>query len=209
MKSRPGHGTRGPIGERGPGEVRIIAGAWRRRSIPVPAVEGLRPTPNRVRETVFNWLSHAYGGDFSDRSVLDLFAGSGALGFEAASRGAARVVLVDRDRSALAQLEATRTMLGAMQVEIQAADGLTFATHLGQTGARFDMIFLDPPFGHRVIDDALPLAAALLAAAGYLYVESESALREETLAALDLSLHRADKAGEVFYHLLRRNIQEQ
>ena len=208
MKTRAGPGTRVPRGERGPGEVRIIAGAWRRRSIAVPAAAGLRPTPNRVRETVFNWLAHAFGGDLSGRSVLDLFAGSGALGFEAASRGAKPVVLVDRDAATLSQLEATRAMLGATQVEIHAADGLAFATRLGRSGARFDTIFLDPPFGHRLIDDALPLASDLLAEDGYLYVESDGELDEAALAALQLSRHRADRAGAVFYHLLRRNIKE-
>lgn len=121
------------------GRVRIVGGEWRGRRIDVPRGLDVRPTADRVRETLFNWLGQTLDGAV----CLDLYAGSGALGFEAASRGALRVVLVERTREALAALHATRTALGAQQVEIVAADALRY---LARTDARFDVVFLDPPF---------------------------------------------------------------
>lgn len=122
-----------------PGRVRIVGGLWRGRRIEVPNGRDLRPTPDRVRETLFNWLGqHLHGA-----ACLDLYAGSGVLGFEAASRGAARVILVERDRAALAALHATRSALDARQVEIVACDALRY---LAQVETRFDVVFLDPPF---------------------------------------------------------------
>src|SRR6187455_3538465 len=121
------------------GVLRIIGGKYRSRQLRVPARPGLRPTPDRVRETLFNWL----GQDLTGLACLDLFAGSGALGFEAASRGAARVVLVEKDRVALAELERSLAALGAAQVSIVAGDAHAFLKH---EQARFDVVFLDPPF---------------------------------------------------------------
>lgn len=121
------------------GRVRIVGGEWGGRRIDVPSGTDVRPTPDRVRETLFNWL----GQTLDEAVCLDLYAGCGVLGFEAASRGAARVVLVERARSALDALRATHAALGAQQVEIVAADALHY---LAQTGARFDVVFLDPPF---------------------------------------------------------------
>jgi len=126
-----------------PGRVRIVAGAWRGRRIDVPQRRDLRPTPDRVRETLFNWLGQRLPGAV----CLDLYAGSGVLGFEAASRGAARVVLVEHDRAALASLHATRTALDAQQVEIVASDALRY---LERVERRFDVVFLDPPFRQNV-----------------------------------------------------------
>lgn len=122
-----------------PGRVRIVGGLWRGRRIEVPQGRDLRPTPDRVRETLFNWL----GQNLHGAVCLDLYAGSGVLGFEAASRGAARVILVERERAALAALHATRTALDARQVEIVASDALRY---LAQAETRFDVVFLDPPF---------------------------------------------------------------
>ena len=119
--------------------MRIIGGAWRGRRIEVPRERDLRPTPDRVRETLFNWLGQTLEGAV----CLDLYAGSGVLGFEAASRGAVRVVLVERARGALAALHATRMALDARQVEIVLADALRY---LEASDARFDVVFLDPPF---------------------------------------------------------------
>jgi len=119
--------------------LRVIGGRYRRRLIRVPARPGLRPTPDRVRETLFNWL----GQDLTGLACLDLYAGSGVLGFEAASRGAARVVLVERDRGTLAALHSTRAALDARAVEIVAGDALRY---LERVDARFDVVFLDPPF---------------------------------------------------------------
>src|SRR6187397_596042 len=120
-------------------QVRIIGGTWRSRVIAFAPRADLRPTSDRVRETLFNWL----GQDLTGVVCLDLFAGSGALGFEAASRGAARVVMVERDRAACASLKENRDLLGADRIEIVERDALEF---LRQDGAQYDVIFLDPPF---------------------------------------------------------------
>lgn len=126
-----------------PGRIRIVGGTWRGRRIEVPQLDDLRPTPDRVRETLFNWLGQRLPGDV----CLDLYAGSGVLGFEAASRGAARVILVERDRAALAALHATRDALDARQVEIVPTDALRY---LERVETRFDLVFLDPPFRQNV-----------------------------------------------------------
>ena len=123
--------------------VRIIGGAWRRRVVCFPDAESLRPTPDRVRETLFNWL----GQDLSGLSCLDLFAGSGALGFEAASRGAARVVMVERSAGVAAALRSNARLLGAAErVEIVQADAVKFASSRAAGAPRFDVLFLDPPY---------------------------------------------------------------
>ena len=181
-----------------PGRVRIIAGLWRGHRIEVPAVEGLRPTPDRVRETLFNWL----GQDLSGLSCLDLFAGSGALGFEAASRGAARVVLVERDRVALAALERSRSALGARGVEIAAGDA--FARLRSET-TRFDVVFLDPPFRQNALPALLPLLPRCLAPQARVYVEAEDAF--EAMAPWR-ELKRA-RAGQVSYQLLEWDEHDQ
>jgi 16S rRNA (guanine966-N2)-methyltransferase len=135
--------------------VRIIGGAYGSRQIRVAARPDLRPTPDRVRETLFNWLGQRLEG----LACLDLFAGSGALGFEAASRGAARVVMVERDRVALALLERNREALGARQVAIVAADALAF---LARTRESFDVVFLDPPFRQNAVPAVLERLAPRL-----------------------------------------------
>ena len=172
--------------------MRIIAGAYRRRWIDVVARPELRPTPDRVRETLFNWL----GQDLTGLRCLDLYAGSGALGFEAASRGAARVVLVERDRAALAQLADNRALLDARQVEIVAEEALRY---LERARERFDVVFLDPPFRQ----NAWPaLAAALpprLAPGARVYLEAARAVAAE---APWRELRKA-RAGEVSYQLLQ------
>jgi 16S rRNA (guanine966-N2)-methyltransferase len=145
-------------------QVRIIGGQWRRRILHFPAVAGLRPTPDRVRETLFNWLGQRLDG----LRCLDLFAGSGALGFEAASRGAREVVMVERDRRALAALRENRDLLGATQVEVVAADGLAW---LAGAHGPFDLIFLDPPFDSAQLPVALAGAATRLAPEGKIYAE--------------------------------------
>ena len=164
----------------------------------------LRPTPARVRETVFNWLSHYFGGSLEGLSALDLFAGSGALGFEAASRGATRVVLVDSNAAAVRRIEALRDKLAATGIDIRVADAFHAATEMARRQEWFDMIFLDPPYRAGWMQRVLPLAAALCAPSGLVYVEAEAALDDATLVAAGLAPFRADKAGEVVYHLLRR-----
>lgn len=119
--------------------IRIIAGEYRGRRLKVPSRPGLRPTPDRVRETLFNWLGQWLEG----MSCLDLFAGSGALGFEAASRGAARVVMVEHDRVVFEALRKARESIGASQVELVFGDAFAY---LAKSRERFDVVFLDPPF---------------------------------------------------------------
>jgi 16S rRNA (guanine(966)-N(2))-methyltransferase RsmD len=184
--------------------IRIIGGDWKRTPLPVLDLEGLRPTPDRVRETLFNWLGQRLDG----QRCLDLFAGSGALGFEAASRGAARVVMVERSARAVTQLRANQARLDARMIEIAEADGLRLAA--GLAPGSFDVVFLDPPFGDAdVLARALEVAAPLVAAGGFLYVEAGRALEPSWEPALaGWALVREGKAGAVFYHLLQRENEE-
>ncbi len=191
--------------------VRIIGGQWRRTPLAVLDAEGLRPTPDRVRETVFNWLNHLLGGRWEQIACLDLFAGTGALGFEAASRGAARVVMCEANMPALRQLEATREKLHAEQVRIVRGDALATAQSLGaridEQTARFNVIFLDPPYHQDWLARLLPVCGRLLTGDGLVYAEAEQPLDGDAPPAwlAGWEVIRADKAGMVFYHLLRRN----
>ena len=188
-------------------QVRIIGGAWKRTLLPVVDALGLRPTPDRVRETVFNWINHQLGGDWDRATVLDLYAGSGALGFEAASRGAASVTMVDNHSPAVRQLEANRDKFKATNITILRADALTLARDLATRGQRFDVIFLDPPYQQDLLAKTLPLCAALLADGGMVYAEAESLLETEGDDVPEWLVGweavRADKAGMVYYHLLK------
>ncbi len=193
-----------------PQHVRIIGGAWKRTQLPVLDALGLRPTPDRVRETVFNWISHQWGNDWSAATVLDLFAGSGALGFEAASRGARSVLMIDTHTPVIRQLEAVKDKLRADAVTLLRADALASAQSLALRGQRFDLVFLDPPYQQDFLARALPLCADLLAEDGLVYVESGAPLpfadadgdaTPDWLAPWEAI--RADKAGIVFYHLLK------
>jgi 16S rRNA (guanine966-N2)-methyltransferase len=199
-----------------PQHVRIIGGAWKRTQLPVLNALGLRPTPDRVRETVFNWISHQWGNDWSAAAVLDLFAGSGALGFEAASRGARTVVMVDTHTPVVRQLESIKDKLGAGAVTLLRADALAAAQSMALRGQRFDLVFLDPPYQQDLLERVLPLCAGLLNEDALVYVESGAALpfaadngndddngapTPDWLAAWEAI--RADKAGIVFYHLLK------
>jgi 16S rRNA (guanine966-N2)-methyltransferase len=178
------------------GQVRIIGGSLRGRRVPVPDLPGLRPTPDRVRETLFNWLSPYMAG----AKVLDLFAGTGALGLEAASRGAAEVTLVESQRTAQAALRETLQRLALPKVNLVATDALAF---LDSGAGQYDVIFLDPPFAASLL---APSIAAIqrrgrLLPGGFCYVEQS---RESPPPALPegWTLHRSGQAGEVGYHLL-------
>jgi 16S rRNA (guanine966-N2)-methyltransferase len=192
-------------------QVRIIGGQWKRTPLPVLDAEGLRPTPDRVRETVFNWLHHQMDGAWEGVNCLDLFAGTGALGFEAASRGAAKVVMVEDNPAAVRQLEANKEKLKAEQVQIQRGDALASASRLADratdAAARFQLIFLDPPYHREWLVKILPFCERLLTDGGLVYAEAEMALdgeaRPDWLAGWNVV--RADKAGMVYYHLLQRN----
>jgi 16S rRNA (guanine966-N2)-methyltransferase len=187
-------------------QVRIIGGSWKRTPLPVLEALGLRPTPDRVRETVFNWLNHLRG-DWGNVSVLDLFAGSGALGFEAASRGARQVTMVDANAAIVRQLQAIQEKLGATNVLVQRADALALAQSLAQRGQRFDVIFLDPPYQQDFLSRALPLCDKLVTEGGLVYAESGLPLLAEDGSAPDWLANwevvRQDKAGMVHFHLLR------
>jgi len=176
---------------------RIVGGSYRRTPIPVVDAPGLRPTPDRVRETLFNWLNHLWGGVFEDKQVLDLFAGSGALGFEAASRGCAHIQMVESHPKALAALRTLRDKLNAQSVRVHAGDAL--ATLARMDASRFDLVLLDPPFGQDWLLRLWPLLPAILAPGALVYAESEKPL----LAPDGFELIRADKAASVHYHLLQ------
>jgi 16S rRNA (guanine966-N2)-methyltransferase len=195
-----------------PQQVRIIGGAWKRTPLPVLDALGLRPTPDRVRETVFNWIGHQMTGEWDRVDCLDLFAGSGALGFEAASRGAQSVTMIDTVGQVVQQLELIKDKLKADKVRILRADALAVARDLAQRGQRFDLIFLDPPYQNDFLAHALPLCAGLLKEGGLVYAESgarlpfaDSAHPDDAVPAwLDgWELLRGDKAGMVHYHLLK------
>lgn len=180
-----------------PGEVRIIGGQWKRSKLAVGRQEGLRPTPDRVRETLFNWL----GQDLTGLRCADAFAGSGALGFEAASRGAARTVLVEQAPALVTTLRANAVRLKAAQLEVVAGDALAWLR--GQAGQGWDVVFLDPPFGQEALfGQALAAARAALAGDGRIYLEAPRAWGADELAALGLSLARQGRAGQVHFHLL-------
>lgn len=183
-----------------PHEVRLIGGSLKRSKLPVADRPGLRPTPDRVRETLFNWL----GQDLTGWRVLDAFAGSGVLGFEAASRGALEVLLLERDPVLARSLQASQARLQATALRVEAADALAWMARCAP--ARFDLVLLDPPFDAGLQAPALAAAAPLLAGDGLLYLESPGALATESMPA-GFALLRQGRAGAVHYHLLRRNSQ--
>jgi 16S rRNA (guanine966-N2)-methyltransferase len=172
--------------------VRIIGGNWRSRMIHFPDSAGLRPTPDRVRETVFNWLGQRLDG----KVCLDLFAGSGALGFEALSRGAARVVMVEQSRSVTQTLSENAQHLGAEMAEIVNADGMQY---LRNSKRCFDIVFLDPPFKQSMLMPILALLPPRLAADGCVYMECEP-----SFAAGDRwTILKQGRAGQVKFQLMK------
>jgi len=174
------------------GRVRIIGGAWRGRLISFPAAHSLRPTPDRVRETLFNWL----GQDLSGRRCLDLFAGSGVLGFEALSRGAAEAVLVEHSRAAAAALRENAARLGAGGCRVVAGDALHFLRDPG--AGRFEVVFVDPPYDSGLVAPALACLPALLAPGAMVYVESDGPIDPGP----PWRVRRQARAGGVHYRLL-------
>lgn len=174
-------------------EVRIIGGTWRSRRIRFADRPGLRPTPDRVRETLFNWL----GQDLEGQDCLDLFAGSGALGFEAASRGARRVVMVERDAAAVRALQSSHELLGGDAVEVVRADALEFIKH---HRGRYDVVFLDPPFADDCWPQLLELLPQCLKPGALVYCERGEALQ----AGSGWEIIKAGRAGQVSHQLLKR-----
>ena len=190
MPARPSRSTP-------PREVRIIGGRWKRTKLPVADKPGLRPTLDRVRETLFNWL----GQDLTGWRCLDAFAGTGALGFEAASRGAAEVVLLEQDPALVHQLQALKARLAAGGVQVERADTLAWMRRA--PAGRYELVLLDPPFAAQLFEPALREAIRLLAPEGFVYLEADAAPDAALLEALKLEVYRAGRAGSVHFHLLR------
>jgi 16S rRNA (guanine966-N2)-methyltransferase len=187
-----------------PHVIRIIGGQWRRTRLAVADKPGLRPTPDRVRETLFNWLASlagAGGGELPGWHCIDAFAGTGALGLEAASRGAASVLLCEQDAALVAQLQTLKSKLAAEAVRIERGNGVTLLerTPAGSVHA----VFLDPPFENAALyEPALRAAARALRPNGVVYLEAARRWSDEELAALGLAAYRYLKAGAVHAHLL-------
>jgi 16S rRNA (guanine966-N2)-methyltransferase len=185
------HSSKGSQRKSRESRVRIIGGEHRGRRIAVPDRPGLRPTPDRVRETLFNWLGQRLDG----LACLDLFAGSGALGFESASRGAARVVMVENDRAAFAALEEAQRTIGFTSVELVFGDALDY---LARGESVFDVVFLDPPFRQNALAAALERLPRRLAPRARVYVEAP----EPHQAAKGWAELRRARAGQVSFQLL-------
>ncbi|MGJ7565205.1 RsmD family RNA methyltransferase [Variovorax sp. GB1R11] len=188
-----------------PSEVRIIGGEWKRTRLAVADKPGLRPTPDRVRETLFNWLASLAGvggGALPGWQCVDAFAGTGALGLEAASRGATHVLLCEQDAALVAQLLAAKTKLSAEAVRVERGNGLTALERVA--AGSLDAVFLDPPFESVALyEPSLRAAARALRAGGSVYLEAPRRWSDEELAAFGLVGFRYLKAGAVHAHLLR------
>ncbi len=187
--------------------IRIIGGRWQRTPIAVTDAEGLRPTPERVRETLFNWLNHFWGEDFGILTCLDMFAGTGALGFEAASRGFCHITMIEKNQIVLKQLQTAKSKLQAEQVEILSGDALVLDSIMVSSGRQFDLICLDPPFHDHLLPEILPVCGKLLSSGGMIYVESDKAVTTQLLDGYGMKgmqVIRAGRAGRVYYHLLEK-----
>lgn len=180
------------------GHIRIIGGKWRGRKLPVPSLAGLRPTPDRVRETLFNWLAT----DIQGASCCDLFCGSGALGFEAASRGASSVILVDQHKKVASQIAKNLTLLKTDNILFQQRNVLEF---LAKDARPFDVVFLDPPFKQNLIAPSINLLEqnGWLKPNSMIYIESESSLTKLTVPQCWV-LYREKISGQVCYRLYHR-----
>nr|WP_260306274.1 RsmD family RNA methyltransferase [Variovorax sp. Sphag1AA] len=186
--------------------VRIIGGEWKRTRLAVADKAGLRPTPDRVRETLFNWLASlagAVGGELPGWRCVDAFAGTGALGLEAASRGAESVLLCEQDAALVAQLQILKTKLSAETVRVERGNGVT-ALERTPAGS-LHVVFLDPPFDNVALyAPALSAAVRALRPGGVIYLEAARQWDEQELASLGLVVYRHLKAGAVHAHLLQR-----
>lgn len=178
--------------------VRIIGGVWRSRLIRFPDATALRPTPDRVRETLFNWL----GQDLTGATCLDLFAGSGALGFEALSRGAAQVVMVESNAAVLRALRESARKLGATNLVFVHGDALEFVRN---ARSRFDVVFVDPPYHLRLQSAVVALLSGLLAEGGRVYVETDTVFDPPP----GWGMLKHGRAGNVHFHLLGKRHDDQ
>ena len=190
--------TRKPKPAKVPNRIRIIGGAWRSRVIEFPDAEGLRPTANRARETLFNWLGQTLHG----KRCLDLFSGSGALGFEAASRGAAEVVMLEINRAAVEALKTNQQKLAATSCRVIAADALKF---LNTAQEKFDIVFVDPPFASELMVSVLKKLPPHLANDAVVYAEWAVPIADVIASLPDAQweIVKQGKAGAVHFALLR------
>ena len=179
-----------------PGEVRIIGGLYKRSKLSVSDRPGLRPTPDRVRETLFNWL----GQDLTGWRCADVFAGTGVLGFEAASRGAAEVLLCEQDPVLVEKLKSSQLKLKASMAKVERGDGVSLLRRM--TPGSLQLVFLDPPYESNLFESALKAAALAISANGFVYLEAPKPWADDALADLGLRVHRFGKAGAVHFHLL-------
>ena len=179
-------------------EIRIIGGQWKRTKLAVADKPGLRPTPDRVRETLFNWL----GQDLTGWRCIDAFAGTGVLGFEAASRGAKEVTLVEQDTALVAQLKRVQTQLQASATQVVRGDGVAALKHVDP--ASMDAVFIDPPFDSVLFEGALQAAGRAVSQEGFVYLEAPVLWTDAQLEVAGLQVHRHLKAGAVHAHLLKR-----
>jgi 16S rRNA (guanine966-N2)-methyltransferase len=193
--SRSVHKSGSAPGNRLPHRVRIVGGRWRGRKLEFPAIDAIRPSPDRVRETLFNWLQH----EIVDTHCLDLFAGSGALGLEALSRGAAQVTFVDREPRIGRYLRDTLQRLESTTGEVVVADALNY---LKSTPKPADIVFLDPPFASGLLDKAIEsLRGTWLKPSAWIYIECDAAKAPHLPD--EWQVHRSGRAGQVGYHLIR------
>ncbi|WP_210397219.1 16S rRNA (guanine(966)-N(2))-methyltransferase RsmD [Motiliproteus sediminis] len=182
-------------------QLRIIGGEWRGRKLSFPTIDGLRPTPDRIRETLFNWLQL----DLPGARCLDLFSGSGALGLEALSRGAGETVLVDRSGEVVRQLEVNLALLKAKRVRVEQDAAQRWLERHQQSGTQFDLVFLDPPFRQGMLEPCCALLeqGGLLSDNAMIYIEAEKELRQLPVPANWIQ-HRQKSAGQVSCYLYRR-----
>lgn len=189
-----------------PGQIRLIGGHWKRIQLQVADKPGLRPTPDRVRETLFNWLGQDLGG----LRCVDAFAGTGALGFEAASRGAKEVLLVEKDSALVVQLQKVRSQLLALELPEPVSQSLQIVRGEGVAALRQlapasqDVIFIDPPFDGGLFESALTAAASALSTRGAIYLEAPTAWTDALLEPMNLIVFRHLKAGAVHAHVLHK-----
>ena len=195
FQEKTGRKKTAPSASHAPNRLRIIGGRWRGSRIVFPPLAAIRPSPDRVRETLFNWLQQPIVG----ARCLDLFAGSGALGLEALSRGAAHVTFVDREPQIGRHLAQTLERLGSRDATVVVEDALRFLSRPPQP---FDIVFLDPPFDSGVLEQVGSRLQGWLAPGAYIYVECPA---ERSLATLPVQwrVQRTKRAGQVGYHLLR------
>ncbi len=176
--------------------LRIIGGEWRSRKLQFPTADGLRPTSGMIRETLFNWLQHKVIG----ASILDMFSGSGALGFEALSRGAASVTMVEKDRKVAEQLKANAQLLQTAKAQVINSDALSWAARCGDS---FDIIFLDPPFAADIAPDCLEVCkSGLVKCEGLVYLEISRSQKLEI--PQEFEILKSKTSGSVIYQLLQR-----